>query len=52
MNVVGIDTIKHHVRDWSAAIAFYRDVLGLTLVHESPVVGAVSNGGWKSSGPT
>ena len=29
MAVQGIANIKHHVRDWDKAIAFYRDSLGL-----------------------
>jgi predicted enzyme related to lactoylglutathione lyase len=31
MPVRGVNTIKHHVNDWPAAIAFYRDTLGLRL---------------------
>jgi lactoylglutathione lyase len=33
MPVRGVNTIKHHVNDWPAAIAFYRDTLGLKLAY-------------------
>jgi catechol 2,3-dioxygenase-like lactoylglutathione lyase family enzyme len=36
MRVQGLNMIKHHVGDWPAAIAFYRDALGLRLVYEQP----------------
>jgi predicted enzyme related to lactoylglutathione lyase len=36
MAILGFDTIKHHVSDWPAAMAFYRDVLGLKLAYEVP----------------
>ena len=29
MPVQGINNIKHHVREWDKAVAFYRDTLGL-----------------------
>src|SRR5476649_1904724 len=40
MPVRGVNTIKHHVNDWPAAIAFYRDALGLKLGYEQPDVWA------------
>jgi len=36
MSVVGVNLIKHHVGDWTAAMAFYRDGLGLNLLFEVP----------------
>lgn len=35
MSVQGVNMIKHHVDDWTAAIAFYRDGR-LKLVYEQP----------------
>jgi catechol 2,3-dioxygenase-like lactoylglutathione lyase family enzyme len=36
MSILGVNLIKHHVNDWPAAIAFYRDVLGLKPLFEVP----------------
>ena len=36
MAILGVNLIKHHVSDWPAAIAFYRDALGLKPLFEVP----------------
>ena len=36
MKVLGINLVKHHVSDWPAAMAFYRDGIGLKLLFEVP----------------
>ncbi len=38
--VRSVNLIKHHVSDWPAAIAFYRDALGLKLTYEQENVWA------------
>ncbi len=40
MAVQGVSMIKHHVDDWPAAMAFYRDTVGLKLIYEQSGVWA------------